>query len=170
MNTLNVERSYQTTWKWTMYYYYINLWAIFVVLPLCRDNCDYTVITSWMLSTCGPNEAPSRNKVVWSFTCEPNETPGRSLVTWLWVFVVLCFWKVFENYMAHMVYYVVSLFISWKVWRCIIFLNLSDYCKEDDFERTYIRISNYTLCFVTYFNINKLVFPLTPLLMLLTGH
>ena len=49
--------------------------------------------------TCGSNEAPSRNKVVWSFicgpnkaldrsqvmrsfTCGPNEAPGRSLVVW----------------------------------------------------------------------------------------
>jgi hypothetical protein len=49
--------------------------------------------------TCGPNEAPGRNKVVWSFirgpnealgrsqvmrsfTCGPNEAPGRSLVVW----------------------------------------------------------------------------------------
>ena len=30
--------------------------------------------------TCGPNEAPGRNKVVWSFTCEPNEAPGRNQV------------------------------------------------------------------------------------------
>ena len=54
--------------------------------------------------TCGPNETPSRNKVVWSFTCGPNKAPGRnqversftcgpneapsrSLVTWPWVFV-----------------------------------------------------------------------------------
>ena len=36
-----------------------------------------------MLSTCGPNEAPSRNKVVWSFTCEPNETPGRNQIGFL---------------------------------------------------------------------------------------
>ena len=38
-------RSYQITWKWTKYFYYVNLWANFVVLPLCHDNCDYTVIT-----------------------------------------------------------------------------------------------------------------------------
>jgi hypothetical protein len=30
--------------------------------------------------TCGPNEAPGRNKVVWSFTCEPNEAPGRNQI------------------------------------------------------------------------------------------
>ena len=30
--------------------------------------------------TCGPNEAPGRNKDVWSFTCEPNETPGRNQI------------------------------------------------------------------------------------------
>ena len=30
--------------------------------------------------TCEPNEAPGRNKVVWSFTCEPNETPGRNQI------------------------------------------------------------------------------------------
>ena len=38
-------RSYQITWKWTKYFYYVNLWANFVILPLCRDNCDYMVIT-----------------------------------------------------------------------------------------------------------------------------
>ena len=119
--------------------------------------------------TCGPNEAPSRSLVVWSFTCGPNEAPSRSLVTWPWVFVVLCFWKVLANYMAHMVYYVVSLFISWKAWCCIILLNISDYCKEDDFDRIYIKVSKSTLCFVTCFIINKLAFPLTPLFMLLTG-
>ena len=31
-----------------------------------------------MPSTCGPNEAPGRNKVVWSFTCRANEAPGRN--------------------------------------------------------------------------------------------
>jgi hypothetical protein len=71
--------------------------------------------------------------------------------------------------MAHMVYYVISLFISWKEWCCIILLNLSDYCKEDDFERTYIKVSKSTLCFVTCFSINKLAFPLTPLLCYLLG-
>ena len=30
--------------------------------------------------TCGPNEAPGRNKVVWYFICEPNEAPGRNQV------------------------------------------------------------------------------------------
>ena len=30
--------------------------------------------------TCGPNEAPGRNKVVWYFICGPNEAPGRSQV------------------------------------------------------------------------------------------
>ena len=30
--------------------------------------------------TCGPNETPSRNKVVWSFICEPNEAPDRNQV------------------------------------------------------------------------------------------
>ena len=85
--------------------------------------------------TCGPNKALGRSQVVWSFTCGPNEAPSRSLVMWPWVFVVLCFWKVLvflkvlENYMAHMVYYVVSRFISWKAWCCIILLNLSNYCK-----------------------------------------
>ena len=75
-----------------MYFYYVNLWAIFVVLPLCRDNCDYTVITQLDAMTivglvkllvetqftCGPNEAPGRNKVICSFTCEPNEAAGRN--------------------------------------------------------------------------------------------
>ena len=28
--------------------------------------------------TCGPKEAPGRNKDAWSFTCEPNEAPGRN--------------------------------------------------------------------------------------------
>ena len=42
---LECWRWYQITWKWTMYFYYVNLWANFVILPLCRDNCDYTVIT-----------------------------------------------------------------------------------------------------------------------------
>ena len=37
--------------------------------------------------TCGPNEAPGRSQVVWSFTCGPNEAPSRSLVTWPWIFV-----------------------------------------------------------------------------------
>jgi hypothetical protein len=30
--------------------------------------------------TCGPNEDPDRNKVIWSFTCEPNEAPGRNQI------------------------------------------------------------------------------------------
>ena len=125
--------------------------------------------------TRGPNEAPGRSQVVWSFTCGPNEAPSRSFVTWPWVFVVLCFWKVLvflkvlENYMAHMVYYVVSRFISWKAWCCIILSNLSDYCKEDDFERIYVKVSKSTLCFVICFNISKLAFPLTPLFMLPPG-
>ena len=33
--------------------------------------------------TCGPNEAPGRNKDVWSFTCGPNEALGRN-TTYLW--------------------------------------------------------------------------------------
>ena len=44
-----------------MYLYYVNMWANFDVLLLCFDICDYTVITSWMSSTCVPNEAPGRN-------------------------------------------------------------------------------------------------------------
>ena len=30
--------------------------------------------------TCGPNEAPGRNKVICSFTCEPNEAAGRNQI------------------------------------------------------------------------------------------
>ena len=30
--------------------------------------------------TCGPNEAPGRNQVVWSFTCGPNEAPSHVAV------------------------------------------------------------------------------------------
>ena len=30
--------------------------------------------------TYGPNEAPGRNKVVWSFICGPNEAPNRNQV------------------------------------------------------------------------------------------
>ena len=71
--------------------------------------------------------------------------------------------------MAHIVYYVVSLFISRKVWNCIILLNLLDYCKEENFERISIKVSKSTLCFVTCLSIIKLAFPLTPLFMLLTG-
>jgi hypothetical protein len=37
-----------------------------------------------MPSTCGPNEAPGRNQVVWSFTCGPNEAPGRNKVNEAW--------------------------------------------------------------------------------------
>jgi hypothetical protein len=56
-----------------------------------------------------------------------------------------------------------------KAWCCIILSNLLDYCKEDDFERIYIKVSKSTLCFVICFSINKLAFPLIPLFMLLTG-
>ena len=28
--------------------------------------------------TCGPNETPDRNQIIWSFTCGPNETPDRN--------------------------------------------------------------------------------------------
>ena len=120
---------------------------------------------------CGPNEAPGRSLVVWSFTCGPNETPSRSLVMWPWVFVL--WFYAFEIYWK----------IIWLTW-CIMlfqysyleklgvalfFLNISDYCKEDDFERICIKVSKYTLCFVTCFSINKLVFPLIPLFIYLLG-
>ena len=78
----------------------------------CRLPVGLTKLLEVTQLICGPNEAPGRNQVVRSFTCGPNETPSRSLVTWPWVFVVLCFWKVLENYMAHMVYYVVWLFFQ----------------------------------------------------------
>ena len=32
------------------------------------------------LFTCGPNEAPCRNKVVRPFTCGPNKAPGRNII------------------------------------------------------------------------------------------
>ena len=148
----------------------VDLTKLLVVTQLtCGPNkAPGRSLVVWSF-TCGPNETPGRSQVVWSFTCGPNEAISRSLVTRSWVFMVLCFWKVLENYMAHMVYHVVSLFISWKAWCYIILLNLSDYCKEDDFERTYIKVSKSTLCFVTCFSINKLAFLLTPLFMLLTG-
>jgi hypothetical protein len=56
-----------------------------------------------------------------------------------------------------------------KLGVALFFLNISDYCKEDDFERICIKVSKYTLCFVTCFSINKLVFPLTPLFIYLLG-
>ena len=36
-----IEIFYETTWKWTMYFKYINVWAFDVVLPLCHDIGDY---------------------------------------------------------------------------------------------------------------------------------
>ena len=40
---LVIEILYETTWKWTMYFKYINLWVFDVVLPLCYDIGDYSV-------------------------------------------------------------------------------------------------------------------------------
>ena len=76
MNTLNVERSYQITWKWTMYFYYA-FYPCAVTIVIIRW------LPSWMPFTCGPNEALGRNKDVWSFTCEPNEAPGKNQIGFL---------------------------------------------------------------------------------------
>ena len=40
---LVIEIFYETTWKWIVYFKYINLWAFDVVLPLCQDFDDYPV-------------------------------------------------------------------------------------------------------------------------------
>ena len=105
--------------KRAMCFYYINLWVLCVVLPLFRDilitrwlpqlstvvsmtlvswhSIYVTAMSSWQLHlreeyyfTCGPNEAPSRNQVVWSFTCGPNEALGRNQVVWSRVFFTGC--------------------------------------------------------------------------------
>ena len=40
---LVIETFYETTWKWTVYFKYINLWAFDMHLPLCHDIGDYPV-------------------------------------------------------------------------------------------------------------------------------
>ena len=40
---LVIEIFYETTWKWTMYFKYINLWAFEVGLPWCYNIGDYLV-------------------------------------------------------------------------------------------------------------------------------
>uniref|UniRef100_A0A2N9HRA9 RNA-directed DNA polymerase n=1 Tax=Fagus sylvatica TaxID=28930 RepID=A0A2N9HRA9_FAGSY len=46
----------------------------------CRLPVGLTKLLVESQLTCGPNEAPGRNKVVWSFTCGPNEALGRNQV------------------------------------------------------------------------------------------
>jgi hypothetical protein len=89
--------------------------------------------------TCGPNEAPGRSLVVWSFTCGPNEAPSRSLVTWPWVFVcgfmlLKCIGKLYGSHgiLCSFIMYIL------KSLCCVILSNLSDYCKEDDFDQLFI--------------------------------
>ena len=66
---------------------------------------------------------------------------------------------------------VLCIFIIYILKSLVMYYSFKSFrlCKEDDFERTYIKVSKSTLCFVTCFSINKLAFPLTPLFMLLTG-
>ena len=46
---LVIEIFYETTWKWTMYFKYFNLWAFDVLLSLCHDICDYPVYVTTRL-------------------------------------------------------------------------------------------------------------------------
>ena len=46
---LVIEIFYETTWKWIVYFKYINLWAFDVVLPLCHDIGDYPVYVTTRL-------------------------------------------------------------------------------------------------------------------------
>ena len=57
---------YQITWKWTMYFYYDDLWAI-----LLFYSCAKTIVIIWWLPSWMP------------FTCQPNEVPSR-ITTYLW--------------------------------------------------------------------------------------
>ena len=54
---LVIEIFYETTWKWTVYFKYINLWAFDVVLPLCHDIGDchicVTIASVWRPCLCG---------------------------------------------------------------------------------------------------------------------
>ena len=51
---LVIEIFYETTWKWTIYFKYINLWAFDVDLSLCHDIGDYPVCvtTSFVWRLC----------------------------------------------------------------------------------------------------------------------
>ena len=93
MNTLNVEGFIKLLGNELCIFIMLTCELILLFYP-----CAMTiVITRWLPTgcclpvgltkllvetqlTCGPNDAPSRNKVVWSFTCERNETPGRNQI------------------------------------------------------------------------------------------
>ena len=78
---LVIEIFYEITWKWTMYFKYISLWAFDVVLPLCHDIGDYPVCVTTMF--------------VWRLVCVTTPSVwwpcyvalGEVLVLkWYWVF------------------------------------------------------------------------------------
>ena len=52
VKSLNVERFHETTWEWAMYFCYFSLWALCVVLSLCRDSVitqlDATVFVTFV--------------------------------------------------------------------------------------------------------------------------
>ena len=54
---LLIKIFYATTWKWTMYFKYINLWTFDVILLLCHDIGDYpicvTTLSVWQPRLCG---------------------------------------------------------------------------------------------------------------------
>ena len=57
---LECWRCYQITWKWIMYFYYDNLWAILLFYPYAMTIVIIWWLPSWMSFTYGPNEAPGR--------------------------------------------------------------------------------------------------------------
>ena len=129
---LNVERLYETTWKWARYFYYISLWALYVILPCAvtfvitqLDALVFMILASWhsvfvaVMLFCGIYYVftvlwcrRGGYYVLWHFVMWPWESFMVS--KWCWITV-----------MAHMEYYVVSWSRLWKTLCCIILLNLS---------------------------------------------
>ena len=76
---LVIEILYETTWKWTMYFKYINLWAFDVGLPLCYNIGDYLIFVTmsvWRVIT------PS---LWWWTRLEPFTLHGSSKSLGVWV-------------------------------------------------------------------------------------
>ena len=96
-----IEISYETTWKWTVYFKYINLWAFDVVLPLCHDIGDYPVfVTTTFVWRPVYVTTPSMWRpacVTSSFMWRPHLCDGFVMwpwvrfwvLQWYWIFLVL---------------------------------------------------------------------------------
>ena len=70
---LVIEILYETTWKWTMYFKYINLWVFDVVLPFCHDIGDYPVfvmMSMWRPYLCDDYICVTTPSVWWQRLCD----------------------------------------------------------------------------------------------------